>query len=281
MPRTEARAARAGCRRETCADRRPGARVAPDRCGRRTDLRSSPVSGSQEIALMVKSRRRAASSRLIDGSPVTAKPLVAAAGLRFAARQRDVDVAGLEHLKALADRFDAAQSLRAARAPGRREARTPRCRRPSTPVRAADRAPSRRRRARGRRPRGRRGRFAAPVRRQAGQIGFRPHRCTSRSVRRGASAFTTPSRRAVRNGNTSATGRAIARGDGVGDDGRILLRARGARREPGRFRHHVEELGPGRDRVDHRDVNPGVAELGAHAIRRGRPARTWSRHRRP
>ena len=35
----------------------------------------SSVSGSHEMALMVKSRRRAASSKVIDGSPVTTNPL--------------------------------------------------------------------------------------------------------------------------------------------------------------------------------------------------------------
>ena len=42
---------------------------------RRTDRRYSPVSGSQAMALMVKSRRRAASSIDSAGSPVTVKPL--------------------------------------------------------------------------------------------------------------------------------------------------------------------------------------------------------------
>src|SRR2546425_4564372 len=36
---------------------------------------------------------------------------MAGAGLRFAARQRDVDVAGLEHLKTFADGLDAAERL--------------------------------------------------------------------------------------------------------------------------------------------------------------------------
>src|SRR6266850_7250257 len=36
---------------------------------------------------------------------------MAAAGLRFAARQRDVDVAGFEDLKTLADGLDAAERL--------------------------------------------------------------------------------------------------------------------------------------------------------------------------
>ena len=58
--------------------------------------------------MTVKSRRRAASSmrhRRIAGD---GEPLVAAARLRLAPRQRDVDVADLEDLKAFADRLDAA-----------------------------------------------------------------------------------------------------------------------------------------------------------------------------
>ena len=51
----------------------------------------SPVSGSQEMALTVKSRRRAASSIDIDGSPSTTKPLCPRPGLRLAAGQPDVD----------------------------------------------------------------------------------------------------------------------------------------------------------------------------------------------
>ncbi len=53
----------------------------------------SPVSGSHEMALMVKSRRRAASSIDIDGSPRTSNPLWPASALRFAAGERHVDVA--------------------------------------------------------------------------------------------------------------------------------------------------------------------------------------------
>ncbi len=73
--------------------------------------RYSSVSGSQPIALIVKSRRRAASSNGIDGSPSTRESLVAAAGLRFAARQRHVDVAELVDRKRLAGRHDLAERL--------------------------------------------------------------------------------------------------------------------------------------------------------------------------
>ena len=68
--------------------------------------RYSPVSGSQPIALMVKSRRRAASSNGSDGSPWTSKPVVPAADLRFAARQRHVEALHLEDGEALANGVD-------------------------------------------------------------------------------------------------------------------------------------------------------------------------------
>ena len=70
--RTECRGARAGCRLRRSADRRRAARGArADRAGRRTDRDTSSVSGSQAIALTVKSRRRAASSGAMSGSPLT------------------------------------------------------------------------------------------------------------------------------------------------------------------------------------------------------------------
>ena len=108
---------------ETCRDRRRAARVARDRARPSNGSRYSSVSGSHEMALTVKSRRRAASSighRRIAGDREAA---VAAARLRLAPRQRDVDVADLVDLKALADRFDAAEWLRAA--PAARSAGSP------------------------------------------------------------------------------------------------------------------------------------------------------------
>ncbi len=113
--RTGARAARAGCRRQTCPDRRRGGDAPRDPRGRRKGSRISPVSGSREIALIVKSRRRAASSIDSAGSPVDGESLVPAAGLRLAARERDVEIADLVDGEALADRLDVAESLRAAR----------------------------------------------------------------------------------------------------------------------------------------------------------------------
>ena len=53
--------------------------------------RYSPVSGSHEIALMVKSRRRAASCSGHRRIALHRESAVAAAGLRFAARQRHVE----------------------------------------------------------------------------------------------------------------------------------------------------------------------------------------------
>ena len=73
-PRTGSRAARAGCRRRT-------SRGSTARSSRRVEIarpsngsRYSPVSGSQEIALIVKSRRRAASSSDSRGSPDDGEP---------------------------------------------------------------------------------------------------------------------------------------------------------------------------------------------------------------
>ena len=119
----------------------------------------SPVSGSQAIALMVKSRRRAASSIDIAGSPCDLEALVAAPLLRLAAGQRDVDVASrpgddLVDRKALADRLRPGR--RAPAAPAADPAAMPKTSRSMslTAARAAGRAPSRRRSARGRRRRG-------------------------------------------------------------------------------------------------------------------------------
>ena len=96
----------------------PEQRAARGRRGRRTDRRSSSVSGSQAIALTVKSRRRAASSSDRSGSPVDLEALVSAADLRFAAGQRDVDVADLVDGEALADGVHRPEASRAARAAG-------------------------------------------------------------------------------------------------------------------------------------------------------------------
>ena len=63
------------------------------------------------MALTVKSRRRAASAIDIAGIAGDVEAAVAAAGLRFAPRQRDVDVADLVDLKAFADGFDAAEGF--------------------------------------------------------------------------------------------------------------------------------------------------------------------------
>ena len=93
--RTGPRAARAGCRRRTCP-RSTAFRILSSRsCAAVNGSRYSSVSGSHEMALTVKSRRRAASSIDIDGSPSTMKPFVPAAGFRFAAGKPDVDRADL------------------------------------------------------------------------------------------------------------------------------------------------------------------------------------------
>ena len=156
-----ARAARAGCRRRTSADRRRAAAAASRSPRPSNGSRYSPVSGSHEIALTVKSRRRAASAIDMSGSPVDDEAAVAAAGLRLAARQRHVDVADLVDLKALADGLDAAERLEQRAQPIAGQAEDLEVDVASTRAgRAADRAPSRRRSARGRRRRGRRRRSA-------------------------------------------------------------------------------------------------------------------------
>ena len=91
--RTASRAARAGCRRRTSRDRRRAA-ARRSRSPRPSNGSSyAPVSGSHAMALIVKSRRRAASAIDIDGSPCDLESLVPASALRLAARQRHVDVA--------------------------------------------------------------------------------------------------------------------------------------------------------------------------------------------
>ena len=86
------------------------------------------VSGSHEIALTVKSRRRAASSIDIDGSPSTMKPLCP--GALFDSRRGSPMsiVADLVDGETLPDRLDFAEWLRAAPANRRRESRRPPCR---------------------------------------------------------------------------------------------------------------------------------------------------------
>ena len=73
------------------------------------------VSGSHEIALMVKSRRRAASSIDIAGSPSTTKPLCPRPAFDSRRGKSDVDCADLVDGKALTDRFDPAERLEQAR----------------------------------------------------------------------------------------------------------------------------------------------------------------------
>ncbi len=90
------------------------------------------------------------------------EPAMATAGFRFAAGQRDVDVADLVDLEALADGFDAAERLEQAAQMRRHRRRRLRCRCPSRRAPSGDRAPSRRRSARDRRRRGRRSRFPGP-----------------------------------------------------------------------------------------------------------------------
>ena len=87
-------------------DRAQHARARADRARPSNGSRYSPVSGSQAIALTVKSRRRAASVERHDRIAGDLEAAVAAAGLRLAARQRDVDVGDLVDGEALADGVD-------------------------------------------------------------------------------------------------------------------------------------------------------------------------------
>ena len=111
--RTAARAARAGCRRRRCAGRRRAGAGAPRSSRPSNGSRYSPVSGSQAMALMVKSRRRAASSSDIGGSPSTSKPVWPRPA--FDSRRGSATSIGPQLVdgEALADRLDAADRRRA------------------------------------------------------------------------------------------------------------------------------------------------------------------------
>ena len=205
--RTARRAARAGCRRRTFADRRRAAR-------RRSSRSPRPSNGSM---ILVRQRiprdgvdGEVAPARgflgVMDGSPVTSKPVWPRPDLRLAPRQRHVDVADLVDREALADRVDRADRARAGRSRSG-PCRTPRCRRPSSsaeqpiadPAADDERAAARVRDAPAiaiavsmlmRRP-GRLGRLATSRR--------RPYARTSRSVNAGATTFRI-ARRATRCG---------------------------------------------------------------------------------
>ncbi len=119
---TARRAARAGCRRQSAPDRRP-AGAGPSRSARPPNgSMCSPVSGSRPMALMVKSRRRAASANDIPGSPSTGEAAMSAAGLRLAPGQRHVDGADLVDRKALAHRLDPPEPREQRRQVRRRDA---------------------------------------------------------------------------------------------------------------------------------------------------------------
>ena len=183
-----------------------GERRADRRCAaaRRSRSRAAveriEVLAGQRIPRDRVDREVAAPRRLFDRHVRIAgddEAAVAAAGLRIAPRQRDVDVADLVDLKALADRFDAAEAIRAARA-GDRPA-TPNTSRSTLSARgrrraAADRAPSRRRSARGRRRRGRRRQSRAIETRSASN----PARSAHRDRLRGRTACTNRSQNAGR-----------------------------------------------------------------------------------
>ena len=151
---------------------------ARDRRGRRTDRRYSSVSGSQEIALIgevAPPRGFVERHRRIAGH---GEALVAAAGLRFAPRQRDVDAAELVDGKpGRRPRRGRMRQQRAAAVLGNAEHLDVEVLRRR--ARAADRARSRRRRARGRRGRGRRARSRAGL---PGKV-CHVHHCAVRGLR--------------------------------------------------------------------------------------------------
>ena len=88
--------------------------VARGRRGRRTDRGSLAGSGSHAMALMVKSRRRAASSDRGAGSPITSKPLWPRPTFDSRRGQRHVEAGDLVDGEALADGVDRAEARRAA-----------------------------------------------------------------------------------------------------------------------------------------------------------------------
>ena len=140
-----ARAARAGCRRRT-------SRGSTARRIRRVEVGAAveriEVLAGQRIAGDRVDREVAAPRRLFDRHgriALDVEAAVAAAGLRLAARQRDVDAADLVDGEALADGVDAPNRASSVAQAHRRGCRRPRGRRPSARARAADRAPSRRR----------------------------------------------------------------------------------------------------------------------------------------
>ena len=116
---------------------------------------NSPVSGSREIALMVKSRRRAASSYDRSGIALDREAFMAASGLRLTAGQRDVEAAHLVDRKALADEVDAPERLEEAAKVRGADAEDLEIEILRLRGRGARRERSRRRAARGRRDRGR------------------------------------------------------------------------------------------------------------------------------
>ena len=91
----------------------------------------SPVSGSREMALIVKSRRRAASAIDRSGSPATAKPLWPRPVFDSRRGSDDVEAADLVDGEALADDVHASERLEQARADPARERRRLRGRDPS------------------------------------------------------------------------------------------------------------------------------------------------------
>ena len=151
---------------ERAADRRLSECFARDRARPWNGSKYSSVSGSHEIALTVKSRRRAASSIDIDGSPSTTKPLCPRPALD-SRRGSPMSMCRSCRRENSGRSARPCRMARAAPAGHGPECRRPPCRAPAAlvvptlarPTRADDRAPSRRRRARVRRARAPRAQF--------------------------------------------------------------------------------------------------------------------------
>ena len=103
---TARRAGRAGCRRRSAPDRRRAGACASRSARPANGSLCSPVRGSRPMALMVKSRRRAASANDMRGSPSTEKPRCPRPVFDSRRGSATSTAADLVHRKALAHRLD-------------------------------------------------------------------------------------------------------------------------------------------------------------------------------
>ena len=190
----------------------PGVEIAR---GRRTDRARSPVSGSTRDRV---DREVAPARGVLDRQrriALDVEALVAAAGLRLAARQRDVDVADLVDGEALADGVDAAERLEQRAQPIGRHAEhlevesfdDPAEQRVAHPAADDERAAAGVADRRARAPRARSG-SRRGHRSTSAAVGCTPRRTSARlrSACAGATTLSTASHHAFGNGYTSAVG---------------------------------------------------------------------------